>query len=112
MDITNLKVKTPSIPSRTAANQFIDQHGYDMLYDKYERMYYVHDVEKDKLHGIPATEHTNSSVKAKSPAEFMAQKRHELSLRRTLELFELERAVEVAKLESPAAKKAKTKSND
>lgn len=105
MDITNIKVKTPSIPSRSAANQFIDQHGYDMLFDAYEGIYYVHDVEKDKLHRIPTAEITNCSMSSKSATEFMASKRHELKLRRELELYELEKAVELARGNSPAVKR-------
>lgn len=71
MKISNLKVKTPSIPSRTAANQFIDQHGYDIEWVPQQGLFYVHDQEKDKLHVIAISEVTNFAIATSSPAEFM-----------------------------------------
>ncbi len=71
MKISNLKVKTPSIPSRTAANQFIDQHGYDIEWVPQQGLFYVHDQEKDKLHVIAISEVTNFAIATSSPSDFM-----------------------------------------
>lgn len=71
MKISNLKVKTPAIPSRTAANQFIDQHGYDMEWVPQQGLFYVHDQEKDKLHVIAISEVTNFAIATSSPSDFM-----------------------------------------
>lgn len=71
MKISNLKVKTPSIPSRTAANQFIDQHGYDMEWVPQLGLFYLHDEQKDKLHCIAISEVTNFTIATATPADFM-----------------------------------------
>lgn len=65
MKVANVKVRTPSIPSRTAANQFIDQHGYDMEWVEEWDRYIVVDVEKNKLHfisGLEVTNHTAADI--------------------------------------------------
>lgn len=75
MKVANIKVKTPSIPSRTAANQFIDQHGYDMEWQPALGLFYVHDVQKDKLHVIAMSEVTNFTLAIDEPATFMKKLR-------------------------------------
>lgn len=70
-------MKTPSIPSRTAACQFIDQHGYDMEWVPELELFYVHDTQKEKLHVIHMDEVTNFTLAVADPGAFMA------SLRRT-----------------------------
>lgn len=75
MRVSNLKVKTPSIPSRTAANQFIDQHGYDMEWQPALGLFYIHDIPKDKLHVVNMSEVTNFALAVESPADFMSQLR-------------------------------------
>lgn len=78
MRVTNIKVKTPSIPSRTAANQFIDEHGYDMEWQPALGIFYVHDVQKNKLHCIAMSEVTNFTLATESPGDFMARLRSKL----------------------------------
>ena len=78
MKVSNLKVKTPSIPSRTAANQFIDQHGYDIEWQPSLGLFYIHDLPKDKLHVVNMSEVTNFALAVESPTEFMKQLREAL----------------------------------
>lgn len=79
MKISNIKVKTPSIPSRTAANQFIDEHGYDMEFWLANKLFFIHDTQKNKLHGITIGEVTNFTVDTAEPAAFMAKIRAKLT---------------------------------
>lgn len=74
MRVNNIKVKTASIPSRTAACQFVDKHGYDMEWVPEQGLFYVHDTEKDRLHVIDRDEVTNFSLDTE-PAAFMVQLR-------------------------------------
>jgi hypothetical protein len=75
MKVRNIKVKTPSIPSRTAACQFIDTHGYDMEWVPEQQLFYVHDVQKNNLHVIHMDEVTNFALDVAEPHEFMAKLR-------------------------------------
>lgn len=77
MRVKNLKVKTPSIPSRTAANQFIDVHGYDMEWAPELAIFFVHDTQKANLHGIHMDEVTNFSLDVE-PVDFMKTLRAQL----------------------------------
>jgi len=78
MRVSNLKVRTPSIPSRTAANQFIDQHGYDIEWQPSLGLFYIHDIPKDKLHVVHMDEVMNFALAVESPADFMKQLREAL----------------------------------
>lgn len=72
MKVRMIKVKTPSIPSRTAAAQFIDKHGYDMEWVPVQGLYYIHDTEKNVgVHTVSASEVTNAQLDVEDPAAFM-----------------------------------------
>ncbi len=77
MKVTNIKVKTASIPSRTAACQFLEREGYDMEWVPEQTLFYIHDVQKNQLHGIYSAEVTNFTLGV-DPSAFMT------ALRKTL----------------------------
>lgn len=76
MKVKMIKVKTPSIPSRTAASQFIDKHGYDMEWLPLQGLFYIHDVEKNVgVHVVHLDEVTNFQLQLDDPAAFMRELR-------------------------------------
>jgi hypothetical protein len=75
MKVSMIKVKTPSIPSRTAAAQFIDVHGYDIEWVPLQQLFYIHDLEKNHLHAVHMAEVTNFKLDVADPAAFLKELR-------------------------------------
>ena len=105
MKIDNLKITNNNLSVRMAPAQFIAKFGYDIEWVPQQKLFYVHDTERDQMFVIPAGETQNWVPKCK-PALFMEALRQRMAEALPMDLSSVEQiAAAAVEAETPKGKK-------